>query len=188
MRWSGGLAALGLIVAVVLVSTYFDFLEHTKTHYSVLGVTPTATTSEIRSAYRKMSLKYHPDKQAGRSPSDGVDTSDVNSQFYEIVEAYETLSDDQSRSRYDRELREKTRKNEEMRNDFRRTWQHPGQRSNPGRSFTLSWHLRHLLPMAHPSLRSWWYHILSFIRFGLRRFHCIGCRGARGLRTLTLLC
>ena len=63
-----------------------------KNFYSVLGVGEETTESEIKSAYRKLSLKYHPDRN--KSP-------DAQSKFQEINEAYETLSDPLKKEQYD---------------------------------------------------------------------------------------
>lgn len=66
-------------------------------HYQTLGVSETATASQIRSAYRKLALKHHPD----RNPGDKA----AESRFKEISEAYDVLSDPKQRERYDRERR-----------------------------------------------------------------------------------
>jgi curved DNA-binding protein len=58
-------------------------------HYSVLGVTKTATPDEIKKAYRKLASQHHPDK--------GGDTS----KFQRIQEAYAVLSDPEKKSQYD---------------------------------------------------------------------------------------
>lgn len=63
-----------------------------KDFYDILGVSRNANESEIKKAYRKMSLEYHPDKNS--SPS-------ASSKFQEINEAYETLGDVQKRKQYD---------------------------------------------------------------------------------------
>lgn len=65
-------------------------------HYEVLGVAQDATETDIKKAYRALSLKYHPD----RNPS-----PEAQSKFQTINQAYETLSDSQSRGQYDAELK-----------------------------------------------------------------------------------
>jgi molecular chaperone DnaJ len=62
-------------------------------YYEVLGVSRTASGSEIAKAYRKLAIKYHPDSNSG--------DTDAVAKFKECAEAYEVLSDAQKRSRYD---------------------------------------------------------------------------------------
>lgn len=62
--------------------------------YEVLGVSKTASADEIKKAYRKLAMKYHPD----RNPDD----PQAEEKFKEASMAYEVLSDDQKRSTYDR--------------------------------------------------------------------------------------
>jgi len=64
-----------------------------KDYYSILGISKGATEQEIKKAYRKMALQYHPDKNKGNKESE--------TRFKEINEAYEVLSDKQKRSNYD---------------------------------------------------------------------------------------
>src|SRR5438105_13276584 len=63
-------------------------------YYEVLGVPRGATVDDIKKAYRKLAIKYHPDKNPG--------DSDAEEKFKEAAEAYGVLSDDEKRSRYDR--------------------------------------------------------------------------------------
>jgi molecular chaperone DnaJ len=62
-------------------------------YYSILGVPKTASEAEIKAAYRKSALKYHPD----RNP----DNKEAETKFKEAAEAYEVLSDTQKRKQYD---------------------------------------------------------------------------------------
>ncbi|WP_020166494.1 MULTISPECIES: molecular chaperone DnaJ [Methylotenera] len=64
-----------------------------KDYYEVLGVNKDASDEEIKKSYRKLAMKYHPD----RNP----DNPKAEEQFKEAKEAYETLSDDQKRAAYD---------------------------------------------------------------------------------------
>lgn len=63
-------------------------------YYEVLGVSKEATKEEIKKAYRKQALKYHPDKNPGDKKSEDI--------FKEAAEAYEVLSNEEKKSRYDR--------------------------------------------------------------------------------------
>ena len=62
-------------------------------YYEVLGVAKTATADEIKSAYRKLAMKYHPD----RNPGDKA----AEEKFKEAAEAYDVLHDPEKRQRYD---------------------------------------------------------------------------------------
>lgn len=62
-------------------------------YYEILGVTKASDAAEIKKAYRKLALQYHPD----RNP----DNKEAEEKFKEATEAYEVLSDDKKRAKYD---------------------------------------------------------------------------------------
>ncbi|QPJ58584.1 molecular chaperone DnaJ [Candidatus Pinguicoccus supinus] len=66
----------------------------TSDYYTLLGVTKNASTEEIKKAYRKKALKYHPDRNSG--------DKDAEESFKKITEAYKVLSNPEKKSQYDR--------------------------------------------------------------------------------------
>eukprot|EP00117_Sycon_ciliatum_P023425 scpid90623/ scgid19920/ DnaJ protein homolog 1 len=89
-----------LALLVLVISNVFD--SHTavdgkksppKDFYKVLGVKKDASSSEIRRAYRKLALKYHPDKNKEKG---------ADQRWLAIAEAYEVLGDKDKRQRYDK--------------------------------------------------------------------------------------
>lgn len=70
--------------------------EQKKNYYEILGVDKKASQDEIKAAYRKLAMKYHPDRNQGNA--------EAAEKFKEINEANETLSDQQKRAAYDYEL------------------------------------------------------------------------------------
>ncbi|MCI5193182.1 MAG: J domain-containing protein [Candidatus Electrothrix sp. AU1_5] len=62
-------------------------------YYKILGIDKTASAAEIKKAYRKLALKYHPDKNP--------DNKEAEAKFKQISEAYAVLSDEQKRQQYD---------------------------------------------------------------------------------------
>ena len=71
---------------------YMSSRNNSRDFYSILGVTRSADSKEIKSAYRKLAKKYHPDANPGK---------DTTNEFQEVNRAYEVLSDDEKRKRYD---------------------------------------------------------------------------------------
>src|SRR5919206_2437364 len=63
-------------------------------YYEVLGVSRTANEQEIKSAYRRLAVQHHPDKNPGNK--------EAEEKFKEAAEAYSVLSDQEQRRRYDR--------------------------------------------------------------------------------------
>jgi len=63
-------------------------------YYEILGVSRSASTDEIKKAYRQLALKYHPDRNPGNK--------EAENQFKEAAEAYEVLGDPEKRQRFDR--------------------------------------------------------------------------------------
>ena len=64
-----------------------------KDYYDILGVSKNATTAEIKKAYRKKAIEFHPDKNP--------DDANAEAKFKEAAEAYEILSDENKKARYD---------------------------------------------------------------------------------------
>ncbi|MEM9509784.1 MAG: DnaJ C-terminal domain-containing protein [Cyanobacteria bacterium P01_E01_bin.35] len=88
-----------------------------KDYYAILGVKKTAQTDEIKKQFRKLALKYHPDRNQGNKAAEA--------KFKEISEAYDVLSDDDKRSQYDR---------------FGQYWQQSAATGNAGRQTCSSNH------------------------------------------------
>jgi DnaJ-class molecular chaperone len=67
-------------------------MADTKDYYQILGITKSASADEIKKAYRKLALQYHPDRNKGK---------DAEMKFKEVTKAYEVLSDPQKKQTYD---------------------------------------------------------------------------------------
>ena len=68
-------------------------MDNKRDYYEVLGVSKTATPDEKKNAYRKLAIKYHPDKNPGDKAAE--------EKFKEAAEAYEVLSNEEKRQKYD---------------------------------------------------------------------------------------
>jgi len=74
-------------------------IEDSGDYYETLGVAHNADTKTIKKAYRKLSLKHHPDKNAGTK----VERQEAHDKFVKIAHAFKVLSDPEQREIYDRE-------------------------------------------------------------------------------------
>lgn len=73
-------------------------MRHELTHYDTLGIERDATDQQVRAAFRKLALKYHPDKYSGKA------RSEAEERFQSITEAFNVLSHPSSREKYDIEI------------------------------------------------------------------------------------
>ena len=86
---------VAVVIALLLhVSVSSVMYAHAKDYYSILGVARGAPESQIKRAYRKLALKYHPDKNPGDDKA--------KSKFEELSNAYEVLTDEEKRQIDDR--------------------------------------------------------------------------------------
>ncbi|XP_071770657.2 dnaJ homolog subfamily B member 9-like [Centroberyx gerrardi] len=84
--------AQSVLLLAVYILLITEFILAKRDYYDILGVPKDASERQIKKAFHKLALKYHPDRN--KSP-------DAESTFREIAEAYETLSDDKRRREYD---------------------------------------------------------------------------------------
>ncbi|MBE6091115.1 MAG: J domain-containing protein [Clostridium beijerinckii] len=95
-----------------------------KDYYKVLNISINASNNEIKKAFRSLAKKYHPDRNQG--------DNDALRKFQEVNEAYEVLSKEESRKKYNQErFKEKnnqeTKNNKSSREDKTRTYQDKGE-------------------------------------------------------------
>jgi len=83
-----------LFLLVLCLTSFVDISLAGRNYYDVLGVKRSATRNEIRKAFKKLSLQYHPDKIEEATP-------ETTERFSEIAHAYEVLSDSDTRKKYD---------------------------------------------------------------------------------------
>ncbi|CAA2985567.1 dnaJ ERDJ3B [Olea europaea subsp. europaea] len=86
--------SFGVVFNAICHVNKFFWIVSRKSYYDILQVTKSASDDQIKRAYRKLALKYHPDKNQGNE--------EANKKFAEINNAYEVLSDGEKRSIYDR--------------------------------------------------------------------------------------
>lgn len=99
-----------------------------KDYYKILGVLKTASTDEIKKAYRKLAREYHPDKTGGDEKKNRV--------FLDVNEAYEVLGNEDKRKNYDEKKPDNTSNNQTKKqsesgftpnfnmNDFEKRFEH----------------------------------------------------------------
>ncbi|GIX74847.1 j domain-containing protein [Caerostris extrusa] len=84
-----------LIINYVRLRQFFIQTIRYKSHYSALGLDSTASPKDIKSAYYKLSMKFHPDKNSG--------CPEATEKFKEITQAYEVLGNPEKKKTYDQE-------------------------------------------------------------------------------------
>ena len=77
-----------------------------KDYYEILGLTRSASDAEIKSAYRKLARKYHPDSNQGNR--------EAEEKFKEVNDAYTILSDERKRADYDRGAASQAKSSQDM--------------------------------------------------------------------------
>jgi len=135
-----GILTIFLAIVVGLFTLLYFKGRKPQNHYEALGVTRYAEASEIKTQFRRQSLKYHPDKNKG--------DEEAIKRFHELVDAKETLLDPEKRRQYDEDL------------DKPVLGANSQTHSSPPPSPTGSWHMKTESWNCQTST-CWWF---SFIR------------------------
>ena len=80
--------------SIVIIFLFFIISVFCQDYYQILGVSRNADDQQIKKAFKKLSLKYHPDKNKGNEDA-------ARQEFVKIANAYETLLDPEKRKIYD---------------------------------------------------------------------------------------
>jgi len=94
------------------LEAYLSRVENASNYYQMLGVSPTSSTEEIKTAYFRLARRFHPDKYHKEAGTDLHRR--IQSAFGEIARAYETLKDEKSRKSYDLKNKDKIKSEEAM--------------------------------------------------------------------------
>ena len=95
-----------------------DSSKTRKNYYSILGLKPDASTTDINAAYKKLSTEWHPDKHKGNR-------KEAEAKFHDICEAYDVLSNQNRRSHYD-DVNHRQYSNEDANRTFERFFEEHG--------------------------------------------------------------
>jgi curved DNA-binding protein CbpA len=122
-----------------------------KDYYAILGVPPSASASEIKRAFRKLAIRYHPDK----NPS-----AEAKPLFHDINEAYDVLSDPEKRVQYDNRranpfaeiLTEPVRQHRDPAYGRRKSYQPPKKREPPASYILMRDYLKYMIWISRTGL------------------------------------
>ncbi|GIU82457.1 MAG: DUF4388 domain-containing protein [Acidobacteria bacterium] len=92
------------------LEAYLNRVENASNYYQVLGVSPTSSTEEIKTAYFRLARRFHPDKYHKEAGTELHKR--IQSAFGEIARAYETLKDEKSRKSYDLKYKDRIKSEE----------------------------------------------------------------------------
>ncbi|XP_054164166.1 dnaJ homolog subfamily B member 9-like [Oppia nitens] len=93
MKMNMNVTNISVFMVIAIICDHLDGVLSAKDYYQLLGVSRDASERDIKKAFRKLAVKYHPDKNKAK---------DAEDKFREIAKAYEVLSDADKRRRYDK--------------------------------------------------------------------------------------